>query len=612
MAPIGRILLPASGTNVTGFTALIHPDHICTLSVGAAITADTADGDVIGIVTDLTTVGMDADPILAANMAATAAPALAHETRDALVATIQTFHAPALRPVRSGTISHSTAEDIAVITGAADMDIAVPAGAVALADGTFAPVHLDSQELLGPLGAHLIVGGRSGTSCKTSYISVLLASAMAALERGPTAGAALLFNVKGPDLLTLDEPCEPGSLTDTDKALYESLGIEPGPFKDVTVYAPALPGGHGTRSTRGDTVGVQWGIRDIWPYLHYLDTRFGDNDSAYSLVGDLYANKVDNPGAHVTCLGDIVRFLETELQDADEAGTSDIWRGHHVATARKLLRTFRSLPQITNGLVPLTRVPAGRADIPTHFRAGQTVVVDVADLEPRVQAAVIARTCNQLLRAASHGGLGVDNLIVFADELNVFAPTTAGEVPRHVKDILGKVAATGRYAGITLWGAAQFPSQIHGQIRDNAATMALGSVADTELDSGVYGRLPAGVREQLVTAKRGTMMLRSSNLRSWTPVVFPRPAWSSGTHSTSRGLGVAGTNTDALAMSKASVANLSEGVDPQVVEAVIAAADADETAVVTHLEKLRDPDMRRIAPEPASAYDPANPWSLMD
>jgi hypothetical protein len=34
--------------------------------------------------------------------------------------------------------------------------------------------------------------------------------------------------------------------------------------------------------------------------------------------------------------------------------------------------------------------------------------------------------------------------------------------------------------------------------------------------------------------------------------------------------------------------------------------------VVTHLEKLRDPDMRRIAPEPASAYDPANPWSLMD
>lgn len=612
MTTIGRILLPGSGTNVTGFTALIHPDHITSVAVGAVVVADTNDGAITGIVTDLSTIGTDNDAILAANTVNVDMNSLVTESRDALVATIQTFHSPALRPVRSGTIRHACADDITILTGANDMTTAIPAGVVQLADGTYAPIHLDADELLGPLAAHLIVGGRSGAAAKTSYVSVLLAATMSAMAREGKRGAALLFNVKGPDLLTLDYPAPVGSLTDTDKAMYEALQTPVQPFDDVTVYAPSLPGGNGTRSAREDTVGVQWGLRDIWPYLRYLDSRFSDNDSAYALTEDLYANKVDVPSARITCLGDLIGFLENELAEADAENASDIWRGHHVATARKILRTFRSLPAATNGLVALQRVPAGQADIPVTFRDGQTVVVDVAELSPRVQAAVIARTCDQLLKSASRDGLGVEHLIVFADELNVFAPNTAGDIPRHVKDILGKVAATGRYAGVTLWGAAQFPSQIAGQIRDNASTTVLGAIADTELDSPAYGKLPAGVREQMVTAARGTMMMRAANLRSWTPIRFPRPAWSTGQHSSDRALRATPTNRDALDVSDASYRNLTEGVDGDVAEHVIAAAGGDLDQAADALEALRDPDMRRIAGEPASSYDPTNPWAIVD
>lgn len=611
---IGQILLTSTGHGVSTFDAVIDPRAVSTVAVGDTVVASGSDGDAVGVVTDLRMLGEHSSALSVANRSPVSGPSLVAETREALVATVQVFNSAALRPVSSGTLRHAGPGDIAALCHGESLNIPVPAGVVDLVDGSCAPVTVDGDELLGPLAAHLIAGGRSGAAAKTSYVTVLLRAAMASLRRADVSCAAVLFNVKGPDLLTLDEPAAAGTLTDADVAAYEALGVEAGPFADVTVYAAATPGGTGVNSSRTDAVGVRWGLHDMWAYLRYLDARLTDTDNAYALVSDLGDRKVASGSRAAKSLNELCAWLNDQIAEAEDAGRSEVFGNHHIATARKVARSLAGLPGLTKGLVAAGNVRGSAHDIPTRFRDGQVVVVDVEALEPRVQAAVIARTCTRLLAAAAAGsgdgpGLGVDRLVVFADELNVFAPNSGGEVPRSVRDILSKVAATGRYAGISLWGAAQFPSQVAGQIRDNASVTVLGATADTELDSGAYGRLPGGVREQMVTLKRGSMMLRAANLRSWTPIRFPRPAWNAGGGTS--GLLAAKHSYDA-GLSQASLTNLSEGVDDRIVAAVVAEHDGDTGKVVAALEGLREPDMRRVAPEPSSVWSPDRVWDLDD
>lgn len=606
---IGQVLLTPTGHGVGTFDAVLDPDVVSQVAVGDTVVAQGADGTAVGVITDMKVVGPYGSALAVANTSEVEELSIVTETREATIATVQVFHAPALRPVRAGVLYHGILQDLNDLCGLAKLETPIPVGVVQLASG-LAPVYVDGEELLGPLAAHLVCGGRSGAAAKTSYISVLLATAMQTMRKRDKKMAAILFNVKGPDLLTLDKPAPEGELTQQDLAAYAALDVNPEPFEDVTVYAPALPGGNGVQSFRDDAVGVQWGLLDTWKYLQYLDKRLVDTDNAWALTNDLAARKVYGHKNPAKSLAELCGWLKSQIEEAEEAGRSEVFGNHHIATARKVLRSLEGLKDNTKGLVAWQRPRAGSLDIPDTFRAGQVVVVDVAALEPRIQAAVIARTCSRILDTAAESRLGVDNLVIFADELNVFAPVQTGEVPKTVKDILGKVAATGRYAGISLWGAAQFPSGIHGQIRDNASVHVLGAVADTELDSGVYGRLPNGVREQMVTASRGHMMLRAANLRSWTPIMFPRPAWAAGNSKSDVLKKQLPKMTDAVNLSETSWRNLSEGVDEQTRDAIIVAAAGDEAEVVKKLEEVREPDMRRIAPEPASVWKPDNVWDI--
>ena len=146
------------------------------------------------------------------------------------------------------------------------------------------------------------------------------------------------------------------------------------------------------------------------------------------------------------------------------------------------------------GLFANGSVTQGSFDVPdSGWNHGEVRVVDLAGLPSEVQGFVIARTVDRLMRAAegtsnNGGSLGVDHLIVMTDELNAWAPSgSAGEVER-VRKSLQRIATQGRYAGISIWGAAQSASRIDDLLRDNCATKAIGSSAESELTSGVRGR----------------------------------------------------------------------------------------------------------------------------
>jgi hypothetical protein len=609
MEVLGRVLLPPTGTSVGVFEFLVDPASGDTVAVDTPVSADTDEGTIIGVVTDMRVVGPDSDPLrAAAGPIGSRIPLATTVPTDAVLASVQVFHAPSLRPVRSGTVRLATRGELSLATGSADIAWPIPMGVLPMPGGEMVQICTDGLTLLGPEGAHLMLAGRSGMAAKTSYASVLLKSAFTHATAKETV-AALLFNVKGPDLVFLDKPPAVGyELTPEDLSMYKEMGISPEPFDNVTVYAPSLPGhGTGTRSERSDAVALKWGLRDVWPYLRFFAPALYASDNSETLIEDLKGNIVFARGSGIDSIDALINFLESEVQRATDDEKSTIWHNHHIATARRVLKFLVSLPERLGGLISRSAL-AKSVDVPVeHFSPGEVVVVDIAGLEPLVQSAVIARTLDRLHKHMEKEGVGVNHLVVFADELNVFAPATGGEVPQ-VRNLLAKIAATGRYAGVSLWGAAQFMSQVHNQVRDNAATSAMGVLAEAELDSGVYGRFPAGQRERIVTLPKGSMAVRAYNLRGVMTLRFPRPAWQTGREKDGRTR--KGTERDVIPLSDSSLGRLTEGMDPEDVRLVISEHDGDVEATVKHLEKLRVPDMKKVSAEGASSFDPENVWDL--
>ena len=104
------------------------------------------------------------------------------------------------------------------------------------------PIYIDLSFLDGRRGAHVNISGISGVATKTTYASFLLYGLFHSQVLGnETANTkALIFNVKGEDLLFLDKPN--ARLTQADRADYAALGLPAGPFESVGLWAPVKKG----------------------------------------------------------------------------------------------------------------------------------------------------------------------------------------------------------------------------------------------------------------------------------------------------------------------------------------------------------------------------------
>jgi uncharacterized protein len=611
LPPLGTIYLPSgAGTPVGRFEFIVDRELGGGVEIGTPVSADTREGTVVGVVVDMRTVGHAHDPFGVDLLGAADLPAMDRRP-EVVCATVQVFASEALRPVRAGVVRGATADELAAATGEARMDWTVAAGVVRLADGSFAKVSLDGANLLGPEGAHLLVGGISG-SAKTSFANVLLKSSIAAGAASGHSIGALIFNVKGDDLLWLDQPPAEGyELSDDDLAMYEGLGVPAEPFDRVEVWAPGLPGvGTGTRSSRDDARVLAWDLRAVWPYLrHLLPDLYGDEKVA-SFLAEFREFKLNasNPRDRIETFGQLDAWFAGVLADAEENDNAQAWRSHHKATMWRLRRMLMGLVSRCGGLIT-KEAASPRDDLPMGgWSHGDVLVVDIAGLAPDVQALVVARTVERAITAASDGELGVDSLVLFADELNTFAPAV-GKEASSVRRVLQTVATQGRYAGLSLWGCAQKLSKIDELVRDNAVTRALATTSDGELASGVYGRLADGLSERIATLPKGSVAVWHPGWRSTMVVRFPRPAWRTGRAKTT-GAARRRDAVDTLGLSDRSAKRLTEGLAPEVVETIVAAAD-DRDAALDALMAARVPDAHEIHLEvPAVEFDPGNPFAL--
>ena len=399
-----------------------------------------------------------------------------------------------------------------------------------------APVHVNLDFLDGTRGAHVSISGVSGVATKTSFALFLLHSLFTGGALGNRAlnAKALVFSVKGEDLLFLDRP---NTRLDEDlRARYAALGLDATPFASVGLLAPPLPG---DTSGRPHVTGRATGVHSFWwtPHefcsgelLRFVFADAEDERNQYTMVLHQVAARLKAdaapacPDGAVTVDGriastwaDLVDLIVDKLNDED---TRAAWAGPVTGTGtinafvRRLRSSQRALGPIIRGDLTAThdrRISTGR----------QVTVVDLHNLPERAQRFVVGVVLDEQIRQKEAAGPG-SLLFTMIDELNKYAPRE-GNSP--IKDVLLDIAERGRSLGVILIGAQQTASEVERRIVSNCSIRVVGRLDPAEASRPEYGFLPPSQRQRATLATPGTMFVAQPEIPVPLAVEFPFPAW---------------------------------------------------------------------------------------
>ncbi len=400
------------------------------------------------------------------------------------------------------------------------------------------PLFANLDFLDGTRGAHVNISGISGVATKTSYATFLLYSLFHSEALGPERlnTKALIFNVKGEDLLFLDH--ENTRLADGEAARYKPLGLEPGAFASVEVYAPPRRGDATARpDVASRTEGVTsffWTIEEFCAgeLLPFLFADAEDDRQQYTMVvhnvtARLLADAVPTgeggvsiDGQSVRSFRELVEVIEAKVDDPEGEGPR--WAGRAIG-AGTVNAFIRRLHGSIRHLEPLIR--ADVANVERHgvdFDRAQVTVVDLHNLNDRAKRFVVGVVLRKAFDRKERSGQAKPLQFVVLDELNKYAPRE-GSSP--IKEILLDVAERGRSLGIILIGAQQTASEVERRVVANSAIRVVGRLHAAEAGRGEYGFLPQVQRQRATIIKPGTMLLAQPELPVPLVVQFPFPAW---------------------------------------------------------------------------------------
>jgi DNA helicase HerA-like ATPase len=401
------------------------------------------------------------------------------------------------------------------------------------------PMYVNADFLDGSRGAHISISGISGVATKTSFATFLLYSVF---RSGVLGGAgetantrALIFNVKGEDLLFLDHPNTRLDARTTDA--YARLGLDAGPFPDVRVYAPPRAGDpSGTPDVSSRLTGVDsfyWTIAEFCAerLLPYVFADADDERQQYTMVVHAVtahlakvaveaSGGVAVDGTRLGTYADLVDYVVEQLMDDATRGT---WAGSAVglgtvnAFARRLIASKKDLARLIRGDLAV-RKPH---QINTAESA-QVTVVDLHNLPDRAQRFVVGVTLRTEFERKEKAGTAKPLLFVVLDELNKYAPRE-GSSP--IKEVLLDIAERGRSLGVVLIGAQQTASEVERRIVANSAIRVVGRLDPAEASRPEYGFLPPAQRQRALLAKPGTMFVSQPEIPVPLCVEFPFPSW---------------------------------------------------------------------------------------
>jgi DNA helicase HerA-like ATPase len=397
------------------------------------------------------------------------------------------------------------------------------------------PVFLDIDFLDGTRGAHVNVSGVSGVATKTTYALFLLYALFHSpvLGQARTNTKALVFNVKGEDLMWLDRPN--ARLSEADRTQYERLGLPVGPFESVGLWAPPRPGSAvpQVESRSEGVTAYYWTVREFVreKYLRFL---FAEADDERSQIADLVAR--------------VESYLDRECEDDPEHDATVVHGGYPIPDFGALCDLIRDNVEdehspwrgrLSDATVAafVRRLEAGRfrmghlvwgreAEQPELHRidweAHQVTVVDIHNLHDRAKRFVTGVVIKRLFEHKERMGRREPLAFLVLDELNRYAPRD-GWSP--IKEVLLDVAERGRSLGMVLIGAEQTASEVERRVISNSAFRVVGRLDTAEAQRSEYGFLPAVTRARASILKPGSMILQQPHIPIPLQVRFPFPAW---------------------------------------------------------------------------------------
>ncbi|HJQ78123.1 MAG TPA: ATP-binding protein [Acidimicrobiia bacterium] len=396
------------------------------------------------------------------------------------------------------------------------------------------PLWVNFEFINGERGAHVNISGISGVATKTSYATFLLHSLFTSGVLGKAAvnTRALVFNVKGEDLLHLDRVNN--RLDDEQRARYTDLGLPSTPFDSVGLYAPPRlddPRATADVASRSDVTSFFWSIHefcagDLLPFLFAdaEDDRAQYTTVVYNVMAQLRQAEVTETGAavidgvKVRTFRELADLITERVQSEDHrhrwAGPA-IGLGTINAFVRRLQGSVRHLGRLV------------RSDVPDPERhridfQHQVTVVDLHNLNDRAKRFVVGVTLKRAFEDKEKAGQADELLMVVLDELNKYAPRE-GSSP--IKEILLDIAERGRSLGVILIGAQQTASEVERRIIANSSIRVVGRLDSAESSREEYGFLPGPHRQRATIVKPGTMIISQPELPVPLVLEFPFPAW---------------------------------------------------------------------------------------
>ena len=428
------------------------------------------------------------------------------------------------------------------------------------------PFYVNFEFLNGAKGAHVSVSGVSGVATKTSFALFLLYAMLhfegtkqgdRQLQDGmppadKAAAHAIVFNVKGEDMLFLDKPNR--NLTDEHRAVYGRMNLPTTPFTNVRFFASPKPGTEiPSPSTEQRQEGVTpyvWTMRqfaqdrllpflfaegdqettNLYGLIQHLTNRLEYLASPQNIENDPHSGTLTFRGQAIGDLHDLITILEADImgpaepEDEGKKGKRPSPGGwftsfDNQSTQLAFLRRLRVAAEAMRGIV--------RSDVDhpdrylLEFNQHRVTVVDISKLKPVAQKFIVGSTLKMLMTQKEAQGRK-PYVFVVLDELNKYAPRE-GHSP--IQDILLDIAERGRSLGVILIGAQQSASRVEKRITGNCSIRVNGRLDFAESQSPEYDYLPESFRLRSTIIKPGTMIVHQPDIPAPVLINFPLPAW---------------------------------------------------------------------------------------
>lgn len=448
-------------------------------------------------------------------------------------------------PIRDGArVEWAKPEEIRSALGVEKLQKPIPAGYIQTSNKEEIRIDFEARYLVGPEAAHMNISGISGLASKTSYAMFLLSALQ---QRIKDEVSIVLFNVKGPDLLAIDQPNT--NLKKADKEEWKKCGLEPKPLENVTYLYPYAkrPDRYFTSSyAPKDVLEAQIKQHRAFNYYYDVDTFKGGQEGNESDVGrdkmSLLFSDIDDPQSTMeSCiqeLGEIQAETWDKLREEIQAKTEKGQPGRKEISVQswrkfsRLIRTRTIHDIFTSEYVGEDRRQKLIVEAIKDLRPGGVLVIDIAPLPDYLQCLVfgdVIRTVFDakldLYESIKREELG--RVVIFADELNKYAPASSGGRDRTLTRWLLEITERGRSLGVVLFGAEQFRSGIHSRVLGNCSTDVFGRTNPVELSKAADYKLFSQSNKATITRlNQGQMLLQHSVFN--TPLIkvsFPYPAY---------------------------------------------------------------------------------------